>query len=45
MITTAHYLVLSVALLLIGTVGILLRRNAVVVLMSLEKSDRSHVVL
>lgn len=35
-ITTAHYLVLSVALLLIGTVGILLRRNAVVVMMSIE---------
>ncbi|WP_267239320.1 NADH-quinone oxidoreductase subunit NuoK [Paludibaculum fermentans] len=35
-ITTEHYLVLSAALLLIGTVGILLRRNAVVVMMSLE---------
>ena len=35
-ITTAHYLVLSAALLLIGTVGILLRRNIVVILMSLE---------
>ncbi|NWF85550.1 MAG: NADH-quinone oxidoreductase subunit NuoK [Bryobacteraceae bacterium] len=34
--TTAHYLVLSAALLLIGTVGILLRRNAVVVMMSIE---------
>ncbi|MBN9659502.1 MAG: NADH-quinone oxidoreductase subunit NuoK [Acidobacteria bacterium] len=34
--TTEHYLVLSAALLLIGTVGILLRRNAVVVMMSLE---------
>lgn len=35
-ITTAHYLVLSAALLLIGTVGILLRRNAVVIMMSIE---------
>jgi NADH-quinone oxidoreductase subunit K len=35
-ITTAHYLVLSASLLLIGTIGILLRRNAVIVLMSLE---------
>ena len=35
-ITTAHYLVLSAALLLIGTVGILVRRNIVVILMSLE---------
>ncbi|WP_394766596.1 NADH-quinone oxidoreductase subunit NuoK [uncultured Paludibaculum sp.] len=35
-ITTEHYLVLSAALLLIGTVGILLRRNAVVVMMSIE---------
>ncbi|MBI5084469.1 MAG: NADH-quinone oxidoreductase subunit NuoK [Acidobacteria bacterium] len=35
-ITPEHYLVLSAALLLIGTVGILMRRNAVVILMSLE---------
>jgi NADH-quinone oxidoreductase subunit K len=35
-VTTAHYLVLSAALLMIGTIGILLRRNAVVILMSLE---------
>lgn len=35
-ITTAHYLVLSAALLLIGTAGILIRRNVVVMLMSLE---------
>jgi NADH-quinone oxidoreductase subunit K len=35
-ITTTHYLVLSVALLLIGTVGVLTRRNLVVVLMSIE---------
>lgn len=35
-ITTEHYLVLSAALLLIGTVGILLRRNVVVIMMSIE---------
>ena len=35
-VTTAHYLVLSVALLLIGTLGILLRRNVVVIMMSIE---------
>lgn len=35
-ITTQHYLVLSAALLLIGTVGILLRRNIVVIMMSIE---------
>ncbi len=35
-ITTAHYLVLSAALLLIGTVGVLTRRNIVVILMSIE---------
>jgi len=35
-ITTAHYLVLSAALLLIGTIGIILRRNAVIVMMSIE---------
>ena len=35
-ITEAHYLVLSVALLLIGTVGVLTRRNIVIILMSIE---------
>ena len=35
-ITTVHYLALSAALLLIGTVGVLTRRNLVVVLMSIE---------
>lgn len=35
-ITTAHYLVLSAALLLIGVIGLLVRRNVVVMLMSLE---------
>jgi NADH-quinone oxidoreductase subunit K len=35
-ITTLHYLVLSVALLAIGTIGVLTRRNIVVILMSIE---------
>ncbi len=35
-ITPAHYLVLSAALLLIGAVGVLSRRNIVVILMSIE---------
>ena len=35
-ITTAHYLVVGAALLLIGTVGILVRRNVVVMMMSIE---------
>ena len=35
-ITTAHYIALSAALLLIGTVGVLTRRNIVVILMSIE---------
>jgi len=35
-ITTIHYLVLSAALLLIGTIGVLTRRNIVVILMSIE---------
>ncbi len=35
-ITTAHYLVLSAALLVIGVVGLLLRRNVIVMLMSVE---------
>ncbi len=35
-ITTTHYLALSAALLLIGTIGVLTRRNIVVILMSIE---------
>ncbi len=35
-ITTVHYLILSAALLLIGTIGVLARRNIVVILMSIE---------
>lgn len=35
-ITTTHYLILSAALLGIGTVGVLTRRNIVIVLMSIE---------
>jgi len=35
-VTTHHYLVLSAALLLIGTLGVLTRRNIVIVLMSIE---------
>ncbi|HWR52551.1 MAG TPA: NADH-quinone oxidoreductase subunit NuoK [Bryobacteraceae bacterium] len=35
-VTTVHYLVLSAALLLIGTVGVLTRRNIVIILMSIE---------
>src|SRR5688572_8336214 len=35
-ITTTHYLILSAALLAIGTLGVLSRRNIVVILMSIE---------
>ena len=35
-ITPVHYLALSAALLLIGTVGVLTRRNIVIILMSIE---------
>jgi len=35
-ITTVHYLVLSASLLLIGTIGVLTRRNIVIILMSIE---------
>jgi NADH-quinone oxidoreductase subunit K len=35
-IGTEHYLVLSTALLLIGTLGVLTRRNIVIILMSIE---------
>ena len=34
--TTVHYVALSTALLLIGTVGVLTRRNIVIILMSIE---------
>lgn len=36
MISPLHYVALSLALLLIGTLGVLTRRNIVVVLMSIE---------
>jgi NADH-quinone oxidoreductase subunit K len=35
-ITTTHYLILSAALLAIGTLGVLARRNIVIILMSTE---------
>ena len=35
-ITTSHYLVLSAALLSIGCAGLLMRRNVIVILMSIE---------
>ena len=35
-ITTSHYLLLSAALLLIGCAGLLMRRNVIVILMSIE---------
>jgi NADH-quinone oxidoreductase subunit K len=35
-ITTLHYLVVAAALLIIGTIGVLTRRNVVIILMSIE---------
>jgi len=35
-ITDGHYLALSAALLLVGTIGVLTRRNIVIILMSVE---------
>lgn len=35
-VTTAHYIFLSTALLIIGTIGVLTRRNVVIILMSIE---------
>ena len=35
-ITTTHYVALSAALLLISTIGVLTRRNIVIILMSIE---------
>jgi NADH-quinone oxidoreductase subunit K len=36
MITPAHYTVLSAALFVIGMIGVLVRRNIIVILMSIE---------
>ena len=36
MIPTSHYLILSLALLTIGVIGVLTRRNVIIVLMSIE---------
>ena len=35
-VTVAHYIFLSTALLTIGTIGVLTRRNVVIILMSIE---------
>ena len=35
-VTTAHYVFLSAALFTIGTIGVLTRRNVVIILMSIE---------
>ena len=35
-ITTLHYLVVAAALFIIGTVGVLTRRNVIIILMSVE---------
>lgn len=35
-ISTLHYLLLSAALAIIGTVGVLTRRNVIIILMSIE---------
>ncbi|HTR22850.1 MAG TPA: NADH-quinone oxidoreductase subunit NuoK [Terriglobales bacterium] len=35
-ITTLHYLVVAAALFVLGTIGVLTRRNVVIVLMSIE---------
>jgi len=35
-ITPAHYLVLSASLFVIGVIGVLVRRNVIVILMSIE---------
>jgi NADH-quinone oxidoreductase subunit K len=35
-VTTLHYVMLAAALFLIGTVGVLTRRNIVIILMSIE---------
>ena len=36
MITTTHYMMLSVALFTLGVIGVLTRRNVIIVLMSIE---------
>ena len=36
MISTSHYLFLSLALFIIGVIGVLTRRNVIIILMSIE---------
>ena len=36
MITTTHYMVLSAALFILGVIGVLTRRNVIIVFMSIE---------
>jgi NADH-quinone oxidoreductase subunit K len=36
MITSTHYMVLSAALFTIGTIGVLVRRNIIIIFMSIE---------
>jgi NADH-quinone oxidoreductase subunit K len=36
MITTAHYLILALALFTIGVIGVLTRRNIIIIFMSIE---------
>ena len=36
MITSTHYMVLSAALFAIGTIGVLVRRNIIIIFMSIE---------
>ena len=36
MITTTHYMVLSAALFMLGVLGVMTRRNVIIVLMSIE---------
>jgi len=36
MIPTSHYLFLSLALFIIGVIGVLTRRNVIIILMSIE---------
>jgi NADH-quinone oxidoreductase subunit K len=35
-ITTMHYLIVAAALFMIGTIGVLTRRNVIIILMSIE---------
>ena len=45
-VTSMHYLIVSLILFAIGTVGVLTRRNAIIIMMSIERKEPvSYIVV